>query len=369
MESNTNKVSNILVVGDAFIDIVTTMDRLEITPGGDKLASSISLLPGGSGLNTSVRMKEIGKNSLNVIFFSAIGDDEQGKLLSKAVVDGGVNPNFIVMSEYATGSCIVLSTKDERSFITNRGVINRITCKDFNGPNGEPFNGSLNGDLDHVHVAGYYNCPRLSIGIESALENCFKYGYSTSLNPQCDAKGEYDMIDSMCKFLSYLFCNEEELRGMALGCFEVKGKTIEDCALPFINAGCAHIVVTNGAKGATCFYIDPTHSRPSELTVSDLTEVSSVPPKVEVVDTTGAGDAFIAGFLTSIVPRRSTNGFSRTEALVLELRETLANPNSAQPTNRDFDTSVHYRQRVDDALKLGCLAGAHCCTLLGCLHA
>ena len=56
--------------------------------------------------STLVRMKEIGKNSLNVIFFSAIGDDEQGKLLSKAVVDGGVNPNFIVMSEYATGSCI-----------------------------------------------------------------------------------------------------------------------------------------------------------------------------------------------------------------------------------------------------------------------
>ena len=70
-----------------------------------------------------------------------------------------------------------------------------------------------------MHVAGYYNCPRLSIGIESALENCFKYGYSTSLNPQCDAKGEYDMIDPLCKFLSYLFCNEEELRGMALGCF------------------------------------------------------------------------------------------------------------------------------------------------------
>lgn len=368
-ESDVRMASRILVVGDAFMDIVTVMEKLDINPGGDTLASSISLLPGGSGLNTSVRMKEIGKELLDVTFFSAIGDDEQGKLLSKAVVDGGVDPFFVVMSEDSTGSCIVMSTKDERSFITNRGVINRITCKDFESPNGEPLNGNINKNLDHVHVAGYYNCPKLGVGVEDVLGKFLAYNYTTSLNPQSDAEGKYDMIDSMCKYLSYLFCNEQELRAMAGGCFKVEdGGSIRGCALHFIKAGCAHIVVTNGAKGASCFYCDPTtYDKLSGLTAPQLSEVTAVPPAVEVVDTTGAGDAFIAGFLASIVPQKSVKHLTEDKALASLPYEKSLSKSKREDVSHEapLDGAEDHQQRVIEALELGCLAGAHCCTLLG----
>ena len=370
-EEEEDKASRILVVGDAFMDIVTCMDKLEINPGGDSLASSISLLPGGSGLNTSVRMKELGGESLNVLFFSAVGKDEQGNLLFNAVSDAGVEPHMIQSSEFATGSCIVLSTKDDRSFITNRGIIEHMASKHFEGPDGKPFKGQINKDLDHVHVAGYYNCPTLCVGIEDALSNFLECNYTTSLNPQCDAEGKYNMIDSLCRVITYLFCNEEELRAMAYGCFKAKRKTVRECALLFINAGCAHVIVTNGAKGATCFYFDIyKHGFEGDITAVNLTEVSASPPTVEVVDTTGAGDAFIAGFLASAVksktPKQPAEMKAKQKLLWSEGREKMKSP-EYKKLEEEHRKACGDRlfDRVSKGLELGCLAGAHCCSLLG----
>jgi sugar/nucleoside kinase (ribokinase family) len=117
----------------------------------------------------------------------------------------------------------------------------------------------------HVHVGSYHLLDGLRPGLPALLAEAHDAGATVSVDPQGDVTGAGgDELRSLAPLLDVLFVNEAEEE--ALGPVE-----------------CPLVVVKRGAEGAV--------ARSAEA------EVTARAPAVDVVDATGAGDAFDAGFI------------------------------------------------------------------------
>ena len=95
--------------------------------------------------------------SVTASLFSAVGNDMQGQICVDAVNKSHLGVGEIIRSdELRTGSCIVISGSDDRCFITDRGCVNDLSVSWFEEKR------LLPADLDHIHVAGFYNCIKLA---------------------------------------------------------------------------------------------------------------------------------------------------------------------------------------------------------------
>lgn len=121
-----------------------------------------------------------------------------------------------------TASCIVLSHQQERSFVSDRGCIGKLSL-DWFGDLVRSFDG-----ISHVHAAGYFNCTQLMVDmpdyfvkVTSSISKCRvdmtlvpllvqakALGITTSLNPQYDAMECWSGILNIAPFLTLFICNE-----------------------------------------------------------------------------------------------------------------------------------------------------------------
>ena len=129
----------------------------------------------------------------------------------------------------------------------------------------------------HVHVGSYYLLDRLRPDVPKLFATAHKYGITTSLDTNYDpseqwAGGIHDTLAQTDVFLP----NEAELAG-------ISGQADVESGLRLLGEGVPLIVVKQGSAGATAWRDGQT------------TRQGSIP--VEVVDTTGAGDSFDAGFI------------------------------------------------------------------------
>ena len=93
--------------------------------GKDSLCNDISIIAGGSLLNSAVHGANFSSyHSANIQLnaFGVVGRDIQGDICMKALNQRDMlRNNVIVTSDCPTGTCIVLSGRQDRSFVTNRG--------------------------------------------------------------------------------------------------------------------------------------------------------------------------------------------------------------------------------------------------------
>jgi sugar/nucleoside kinase (ribokinase family) len=292
-------MSGVCVIGDSFVDVVTIIgqDELDFSAQGDTLADSIGLMAGGSGLNTSFRIKEL-MPSLEVRFLSAVGTDQQGDMLEAALDLAGIEHTLLKGGrdlDGSTGCCIVLSANAKRSFITQRGVVDTFRISHF----AEDTLASQALASSHIHCAGYFNCSGLTVmrggrggdGDTSTnadrkvvdLTDLFKEardsGRTTSLNPQDDASGIWKLPATLLEQVTYLFGNEEELTSIATVMMntesvatagentrEVKGnrRAIAEC---FLASGCGVVVMTKGKDGVEAYRYTSSSSSSSSSTL------------------------------------------------------------------------------------------------------
>jgi len=117
-------------------------------------------------------------------------------------------------------------------------------------------------------------------GAES-LSRAIEAGWTTSLDTGHDTKGEWmDVLEPCLKSIGILFANEAEARLIA-GVEELRA-----AAKVFLNAGVQTVVLKRGGDGCAVF--------------EGVKEVWAKGFAVDVVDTTGAGDCFIGGFLAGL---------------------------------------------------------------------
>ena len=318
---------SVAIIGDVFLDIITSVGssqelRQSIQGERDHLTDEIILMPGGSGLNTAVHLKELVGRKLEVRLLSAVGRDEQGAAVEKRLQEMGVRSVLLKdLPNAKTGTCIVLSAEDSRSFITNRGVIDQFQISDFTHEvlRAEVLTSS------HIHCAGFFNCTGLGKidgeTVEGRLSNLLdifrearKRGITTSINPQDDAGNHFLIPPELLAVTTFLIGNEAEIKRIGEVLF-ISGeydneldKTAENVILA---AGCQYVVKTLGSRGAEMHTKSPDDGRIMVIAhpAFDLSAIGS-----SVVDTTGAGDSFIAGFLVAVV-----EGLDPTE-LYLPLR-------------------------------------------------
>ena len=260
-----NKFRNIAVVGEIYVDhIFTEFDHVP-SLGEEVFAEQYHREAGGGTVNTACALARLGHGSS---LFGVFGEDEEAWLRSR-LSSFGVHAEHACSSELPNALTVSMSTTSDRSFLSYAGA-NRILEKYV----------ALPGTLaalsmaQHIHFA-------MPLGVELAkvlLPALRSAGCTLSIDPGWrkewfQSSGSLDVLRMVDLFLP----NESEAQ-LLTGHKEPE-QVLRACAA----LGLEHTVIKLGPRGAAALKHDRLYT--------------TVPPDVEVVDTTGAGDAFDAGFI------------------------------------------------------------------------
>ena len=230
---------------------------------------SLEVAAGGSGANSMIGISQLGGRSA---FSGKIGRDEHGKLYREKLEALGVC-DCLAEGEGATGSSLILVSEDGAR-----------TMNTFLGMSQELMNPDIDPDViqssKYLYLTGYlWDTESQKKAVLNALDEAKKREVKVALSlsdPFCVTRHKEDFINLLKGYASMVFCNQEEA-------FTLLDTEITQQAAETLSDWTETAALTIGAYGAlishqgeTC-YIDP------------------LPVRVE--DTTGAGDAFAAGFL------------------------------------------------------------------------
>ena len=133
----------LIYTGNVIVDVVMTIDRLP-EPGGDTIASSSLLTPGG-GYNVMVAAQ---RDGLDVTFAGQFGSGPFGTRVRRALTGGGFDVVQSGLDDVDSGYCVALvDSSTERTFITHVGAEGQLTRGDLDRANV--------GAHDIVYVSGY----------------------------------------------------------------------------------------------------------------------------------------------------------------------------------------------------------------------
>ena len=269
--SSTGQPKRVLVVGDVMTDIVVRLSG-PIAPGADTPAQ-IDATPGGSGANQAAWLAWSGAD---VTFAARVGAGDVAAQ-SKALAAIGVNPVLVGDPERPTGRLIALvDAGGERSFLTDRGANENLCADDL--PE------ALLDGVGLLHVSGNaFFAPSPRAGVLALMEAARRRAIAVSVDP-CSTS--FLKMVGVANFLQWTsgadlcFPNLAEAETLS-------GATDPDARLAALLAHYPLLIVKDGARGAHLF------------TDGGGKKISCAAPVVQVIDTTGAGDALLGGFLAA----------------------------------------------------------------------
>lgn len=282
----------VVTVGHAIVDVLTAVPddvvaRFGLAKGTMTLVdhdsseamykafAETTAVSGGSAANTAVGIADFGAS---VEFLGKVRDDELGAIFTKDIQAAGVR--FTVpmgTTGPGTGRCMIMVTEDaEKTMCTSLGI------GDLLGP--EDIDVEAVAAAEVVYLEGYLcGLHSTDATVERTIAAAERAGtlVSLSLSDPLWVELHGSSLDSLLDRVDLLFGNEEEACGMA-------GTATLEEALPILNRRCATVAVTRGPAGSVVASDGRTVEVPAE-------------PVRHVVDTTGAGDLFAAGYLYGVV--------------------------------------------------------------------
>ncbi len=256
----------VLIIGEYNVDIILTGDVTPEFGQVEKIIDDIALLAGGS---CGIFAAGCSRQGLNPLFASIVGDDLYGRFLLQRLEDvGGSIEHIIVDPAIKTGVTVMLSRGQDRAGLTYLGSMAEI------GP--EIIDEAWFDQCQHLHVASPFLLTRLRPALPELMHKARAHGMTVSLDTNWDPDEAWQ-VDDLIAETDILLPNENEL-------LAISGEKDLDTAIAAMSRRVSVLVVKRGAKGAT------------GVAAGRTVQVPACPAKV--VDTTGAGDTFDAGFIS-----------------------------------------------------------------------
>lgn len=281
-------MKSVLGIGNALVDVLIRIDNDNILnelglPKGsmqlvdERVAAKVekalkrfdnSVAPGGSAANT---IHGLAKCGVKTGFIGFTGNDENGKFFDNAMKSVGVQPIMFHDNVTSGVAQAIISPDGERTFATYLGaglLLNEshLSLDLFKG-------------WDYFYVEGYLiaNRPLFKKAIELAKQSGCKVALDlASYNVVEDNR---DFLLELIPQIDIVFANEEEAKALT--------HSSPEYTLEFLSKNCEIAVVKVGKKGSFI-------KRGNEVVKVDCNDI-------KVIDTTGAGDMYAAGFLAGLI--------------------------------------------------------------------
>ena len=276
----TAQEARVLVAGDANVDLVLTGDVVPRFGQEEQLLDGAALVLGSSAGIVAHGLARLG---VDVSLVACVGDDEFGRVTTARLREGGVATGTVrVVPGSATGLSVVLSAPADRSILTDVGAMTAVRAADVRAAlvaaraSGRPFT--------HLHVASWFLLPELVAGLPALFAELRADGVTVSLDTNWDPAGRWEGLAEALPHVDVFLPNLEELRAVAA---VLGGPAPDDeSAARAIAAHGPAVVVKAGRDGGWSVRAgEPVVTHPGLV--------------LDVVDTTGAGDSFDAGWLAA----------------------------------------------------------------------
>ncbi|XP_046885614.1 adenosine kinase-like isoform X2 [Hypomesus transpacificus] len=230
-------------------------------------------------------------------FFGCIGKDRFGEILKEKAEEVHIDAHYYEQEEEPTGTCAVCVTGDNRSLVANLAAAN---CYKKDKHLDLEENWKLIEKARVYYIAGFF----LTVSVESILKvakHASENNKLFSLNLSAPFISQFfkDALMQVMPYVDVLFGNETEAATFAdeqgFETKDIKEITKKTQALPKVNQKRPRVVVfTQGKEGTIMCNGDEVKDFP----------VLKIDQK-DIVDTNGAGDAFVGGFLSELVQEKS----------------------------------------------------------------
>ena len=293
---------SILVVGSINMDLVMRTPHLP-APGQTVSGNSFTTNPGGKGANQAVAVARLGGR---VRMIGCVGDDHFGNALRTGLETEGIDVKHVrVIGDASTGAAmIIVDRQGENSIVVSSGANARLTPDDLYGCE------DCFAEADIVLLQLELPHPT----VRAAIDLARRHNCKTVLDP---APAKANLPDALCEvdILSPNATEAETLTGQPSG-EERRDKLI---ASALIGRGAKTAVLKLGSRGCLVVMADG--------------HIYRVPPyKIDVIDTTAAGDAFTAAFGLAVARGENMHQAAKFANAAGALATTKLGAQAAMPT-------------------------------------
>eukprot|EP00731_Ephydatia_muelleri_P024030 Em0016g301a len=253
---------------------------------------TVDYIAGGSGQNAIRVAQWMLQKRFATSYIGCVGKDEFGEQLERQATGDGVRVRYLVDEKEPTGTCACLITKKVRSLVANLGAANHYKVEHLEMPE----NWALVEAAKVCYISGFF----LTVSVDSIVKvakHCvdankvFTMNLSAAFVPAL-FKGP---LETVLPYVDILFGNEGEAESLSnsfgYGTSDLKEIARHIASIPKVNGERKRVVIITQGPGPVILF--------NEGVVSEH-PIMPISPE-EIVDTNGAGDAWVGGFLSQLV--------------------------------------------------------------------
>lgn len=287
-------MGRVVVVGSINVDMVFTTD-IRPKAGETVLGNTFSVIPGGKGANQAVAAAKLGAETYMV---ACVGNDSNGEFSLKNLKNMNVNTEGVRKVNEPTGVANIVVADNDNSIIVISGA-NFSVDKEIIEDNKKHI---LRADIVLLQLEIPMEV------VEYVIDLCVENNVKVLLNPAPAAK----LTKSAIEKASYITPNEHELKLI------FNNQNTDEVLMNYPNK----LIVTLGSKGVKYY---------------DGNEIREIPSnKVDVLDTTGAGDTFCGGLAAALVRGDSIEEAIKFANKAASFTVTKLGAQSGMPTLKDL---------------------------------
>lgn len=260
-------MKRIVIAGEINVDLIFAGVPVLPQFGRETLAQTFLQCPGSSSMILAMGLARL---SDPVRFVGRCGNDAFGRFCIDALHERSVETAAVMPDDdLRTGVTVAMSSRADRALLTWPGAIAELTADDVSD--------AVLAGAQHLHVSSYYLQTKLRPRLGELFARVRAQGLTTSLDPGSDPEQRWgrELIEVL-RHVDVFLPNESEACA-------ISGAGAPEDALRAFDNGITRTVIKIGSRGA--------------MTLNAAEVVSALPYATNVVDTTGAGDSFNAGFL------------------------------------------------------------------------